>query len=1455
MSTSGTKRIFLSYHRVDGPASDVLAIALRGEGFEVFRDRDSLVPGIPWPEQLEQALVESDAIVVCVGPEGLGSWQKREIYLALDRQAYSDNFPVISLLLPGVDDPPLGFLRLETWIDLRQDINNPEALQKLARAVRGEPPLPEDTISAPQSTVCPYRGLELFREEDAPFFFGREDLVKQLADKTRQAPMTALLGPSGSGKSSLVQAGLLPALHKDDPTTHWHVMILRPGNDPLVALVNAFDPPPDNLGRTEQLAYLNNAAMHLRQGDVRLLQLAELLLASLPSTGRLLLVIDQWEELYTQASRNNSEEDVARFVTLIFEASQIERFHGILVLRTDFYEEASRYPGMPQFLANHQVPVEGIQRKGLERAITEPAAGVGLRLEDGLLERLLDDIGDEPGNLPLLEHALHQLWLQRREGLLTFDAYRTIGGVQGAIAERARQAYCALRPSEQNAARRLLVSLVTPGESGKDTRARIPLPADVHEREVVRRFAAVENRLLVTGRDPYGRATVEVSHEALIRNWNELRKWVGESRALLQIRQRIKADMMHWETNKRQKSLLLPRGIRLEEARKLLSHSQQIVIDDLHPYIRASLRRDVQRRWAGYAVAGIFLGITSFSAVYFYNLQLRETEARATAEQAQTQAETELRRAIETDGRRLAQIARRYLESGQPHRAIMVAREAFGPLKESLPEQERPYVWQAADVLHQAMATRPILRKVFRGHTWVVNIAAFSPDGKHIASAGVDGRVYILDARTLAAVRLIIPNPETFRENVFSPMTENVLWVTFSPDGEQLATANTDGSVRIFTVRDGKEMLRFQAHPGAILSLSFTPDGSALLTTSINHLNASQARLWNAADGTLIRSIIDKGDCCVSEGVVSPDGRRAAIVEGRDGVSVRDLESGERLLNLGGGESFPLIYSVAFSPDGAYVATGDSDGLVRIWDTRSGTESLTLRGHESRVGSVNFSSDGRYLVTTDAGPTAQALIWDVKSGQRLTSLLGHDVEEFGLRGILSATFSPDSRFIVTTAGNRTVRLWEFAHPDSARLLRDKGRARRFTFSPDGTLIAASSEGAALVWQPGKEKAVRLGDFSGTVESSVSFSPDSSRLLVPSDVFKSEAYLYDTKTFEQMLTFSPVSGTKVAADARFSPDGSKLLADVSYEGLASFSWDLMSRELTTSDNGFARIWDTDSGKELALLGPHPNFHDLAFVGSGGRVMTAGGSFIRFWNAANGAPLVEIRVREGEAGMVQAALSPDGALVATGSAWIRAAVWDTHTGKLITDLKGARKETDVQRFTPDGRYVVTTDDIGIIGFWDPRRGELIRTIHGPEAGIVSFDLSASGQRLLIGGKDLTLRAWDVEKGSLLFFTDLVPYLTPDVKAKFGVPPAYGFIDTAVLHPSGAQTLVNASTMNLKFVGRVFDLPYKNFKEVIEAAYVAVPYKFTADERTELELDIFGRPDPRIADFEYLTVDAQD
>ena len=460
-------------------------------------------------------------------------------------------------------------------------------------------------------------------------------------------------------------------------------------------------------------------------------------------------------------------------------------------------------------------------------------------------------------------------------------------------------------------------------------------------------------------------------------------------------------------------------------------------------------------------------------------------EARRQQQTAQEQAQranAELRRAVETDGRRLAQIAGRYLQEGRPHQAIMVAHEAFAPLKEGLPFQERPYVWQAADVLHRAMAARPILRKTFRGHKYVVSMAAFSPDGKRIVTAGTDGRVFVLDARTLEVERLLIPNPETFRENGLSS-DGNVNWATFSPDGEQIATANEDGSVRIFRVRDGKPVLKFQAHPKDVGSLAFSPDGLTMLTAVRGH---HQAWLWSTADGTLVRKLIQNADCCVSQGVFSPDGHRIAIAES-DAVSVWDARNGKKLLRLGG---VKLIRgSVAFSPDGARLAAGGyKDKVVRVWDAQSGKEVLTLRGHEAdMVGSVAFSPDGRHILTTGCCMFAEALVWDARSGARVASLLGHEAApQGGLRGVRSAAFSPDGRYIVTAGQDHTVRLWEFTPAAPARLLRYEGNASRFQFSPDGSLIAAMADDAVLVWRPGQDTPVRLPS-GNVVDSGFAFS--------------------------------------------------------------------------------------------------------------------------------------------------------------------------------------------------------------------------------------------------------------------------------------------------------------------------------------------------------------------------------
>ena len=483
---------------------------------------------------------------------------------------------------------------------------------------------------------------------------------------------------------------------------------------------------------------------------------------------------------------------------------------------------------------------------------------------------------------------------------LSVDKYESLGRLEGAIREEAQRVIAEADPAPEEIEAlhgAFVPTMVRINAEGGYARRRARFD-DLPPRALplLRRF--VDARLLVTDRDPKDRETIEVAHEALLRTWPLLGGWLAEDQDKLRLLESLQRSAEEWDQGGRRDDLLVHRDGRLKDAEALLANSrftlpeasvERAYLDACSAAQRSreaaeneeqerrirdaeriaeeqkkaaeAERRSVRntRIWLGVAllVAGL--------AVWQY-----------------FEATAELRRAVETDGRRLAQIAGRYLQEGRPHQAIMV--EAFGPLKEDLSFQ-RPYVWQAADVLHQALAARPILRKIFRGHKYVVNMAAFNPDGKRIVTAGTDGRVFVLDARTLVVEHLIIPNPETFKDNTISS-DNHVNWAAFSPDGERLATANQDGSVRIFSVRDGEPVLKFQAHPKSVTSLAFSLDGLSMLTTS-GERGHHQARLWNTADGTLVRKLIEKPDCCVFQGVFSPDGHRIAIAES-DAVSVWD---------------------------------------------------------------------------------------------------------------------------------------------------------------------------------------------------------------------------------------------------------------------------------------------------------------------------------------------------------------------------------------------------------------------------------------------------------------------------------------------------------------------------------------------------------------------------------------
>ena len=529
-----------------GPAITRL---LEGRGLKIFWDRGYLRVGLPWIEALEEALKSSKAIVVLVGPEGLGRWQRRETDAALDRQTREPEVPVIPVLLPRAHPLPL-FLSLITWVDLEKGIDG-TSIDLLAAGILGETSVVDQTLQAEaiREMVCPYRGLSAFREDDAEFFFGREAVVDQLEAALAKSRFVALFGSSGSGKSSVVHAGLIPRLRRTGREEIWDFAFTKPTDKPFTALATAMFPlvEPDKMG-LDKVRGLKGLAKELAEGPIELADLIVTGREKLASTGRLLLVVDQWEELYTLCN----DQVRTRFVAQLQDAIRKDLLSVVCTVREDFVPKARDEAGLGELFERSKVHLRRMHFEELQSAIEKPAQKIGLAFEEGLTERILDDLGDEPGQLPLLEFVLTELWKRRRAGLLRHEDYDNLGGGRKAIATQAEEVFNGLGPDDQQEVRRLFLLLVRPGEGTQDTRRRAAL-TEIGEvgRKVM--WPLIDARLLTTSLVPDdsdeddgleelepSSGTVEITHEALITHWDRLRKWLTEDRDFLLWRERLR---------------------------------------------------------------------------------------------------------------------------------------------------------------------------------------------------------------------------------------------------------------------------------------------------------------------------------------------------------------------------------------------------------------------------------------------------------------------------------------------------------------------------------------------------------------------------------------------------------------------------------------------------------------------------------------------------------------------------------------------------------------------------------------------------------------------------------------------------------------------------------------------------------------------------------------------------
>lgn len=482
-----------------------------------------------------------------------------------------------------------------------------------------------DEISGPSKEgipPCPYKGLFAFRPEDAELFFGRESTTKRLLEATLTRNFVALIGASGSGKSSVVYAGLTPQLHQQQSCL---ITYFRPEKTPFVSLARALLPLYDpNLTKTDLLAEANKLADHFQQGEICISDIIALVHDTHPEQ-RVFLIADQFEELYTLSPNSKTHH---KLIDLLLEGRTSDLKNSlniVLTMRADFMGQAAAYRPFADALQGNIEILGPMTQEELTSAVEEPSIKQGVGFENELVSRILDDVGTEPGQLPLLEFALTEMWNLQRDGKLTHDAYSKIGRVGGALEAHADKVYRSLNDRDKHSTKRILLRLVRSGQDTEDTR-RLATRHEIGDKNWQLIAELASERLVVTSKGEDGKDRVEIIHEALIRSWARLVKWLNEDREFRLWQGRLHDSLVLWNESNRNRGALL-QGVALTEARQKINERSEELSPDELSFIHESIKwsRIKQITLLGTAFGGIFilavaitLGITGQLNRFFY---------------------------------------------------------------------------------------------------------------------------------------------------------------------------------------------------------------------------------------------------------------------------------------------------------------------------------------------------------------------------------------------------------------------------------------------------------------------------------------------------------------------------------------------------------------------------------------------------------------------------------------------------------------------------------------------------------------------------------------------------------------------------------------------------------------------------------------------------------------------